>query len=479
MHGWARVAATAAVGTALAVLPTASQAVGSAPGIRLTAVIPHVTAVRWGDDPYLYFQSGLYAAATNGPFQLDARRGANGTVTVSFQGKALRTPRAVQMDSGVPGFFLVTLKNTRGRTVSDQTVDFCPGGWWGQSRVDGSGPDNPTYPYYCGSALTRAMPWGIDKGWATPLSVSFDGVSVPDGDYTATVSVASTYVRQLGLDPATSTASVQLTVVTQVPDWCDPNVPCRTSARAAGPREVGPLAARPAEDSGTQGLAGAGRLPNLAALPAHSLSVSNDGAGTDFLDFGATLWNAGPGPLVVEGFRQGAADVMPATQFLYDDGHPVSSANVGQFEFDRREGHGHWHYEDAAQYDLLDSTGSRVLLSGKQSFCLAPTDPVDLSLPGAQWQPDRLRLWSNCFGEDAIWLREVMPAGWGDTYYQGVPGQNFNITSLPNATYQLRVTTNPANRILETRYDDNSAVVSLTLGGTPGARTVTSSALTR
>ncbi|HUR14028.1 MAG TPA: lysyl oxidase family protein [Mycobacteriales bacterium] len=479
MRGWARVGATAAVGTALAVLPTASQAVGSAPGIRLMTVVGHSTAVRFEGDPFVYLQPGVYAAATNGPFQLDARRGADGTVAVSYQGTVLRTPQPVQMENGLPAFFAITVKNARGRSVASVQSDFCPGGWYGQSRVDGSGPDNPTYPYYCGSSLTRATVWGIDKGWASPLALGFDGTRVADGDYTATISIASTYVRQLGLDPAVSSATFALTVRTEQWGGCPPDVPCRTAARTSSPQEAGPLGVTRAESSGTTGLSGAGQLPNLAALPAHSLFTETDGAGHDYLDFGATMWNAGPGPLVVEGFRQAATDVMPATQFLYDGSSPAGSASAGQFEYDRREGHDHWHYEDAAQYDLLDGTGNRVLLSGKQSFCLAPTDPIDLTLPGAEWHPDRQRLWSSCFGEDAIWLREVMPAGWGDTYFQGVAGQSFDITSLPNATYKLRVTTNPANRILETRYDDNSAVISLTLGGSPGARTVTSSALTR
>ncbi|MDP9183942.1 MAG: lysyl oxidase family protein [Actinomycetota bacterium] len=462
----------------MAFLPTGSgHAVGSAPGIRLVSVVPHATAVRWGGDPFLFFTAGVYAAATNGPFQVDASRASDGTTSVSFQGKVLRTPKPVLMENGLPSFFQVSLKNAKGKAVTSQAVDFCPGGWYGGSRVDASGPDNPTYPYFCGSALTQKTVWGIDKGWASSLFFSFDGSTIPDGDYSASIAVTSSYVRQLGLDPATTVASLALTVVTE--SWCPPEEPCRASARTSSRQEAGPVGVHPAESSGTAATAGAGRLPNMAALPPHSLLVENDGAGHDFLDFGATIWNAGPGPLVIEGFRGGPADVMPATQFLYDDSHPVSSSTIGQFEFDRREGHFHWHYEDAAQYDLLDSSGNRVLLSGKQSFCLAPTDPIDLTLAGAEWQPDRLRLWSNCAGEDSIWIREVMPAGWGDTYFQGVAGQNFDITDLPNATYQLRVTTNPANKILETRYDDNTARVTLTLGGTPGARTVTSSAITR
>jgi hypothetical protein len=217
---------------------------------------------------------------------------------------------------------------------------------------------------------------------------------------------------------------------------------------------------------------GVGGLPDLAALPAHDFSVEhNPDDGRDYLDFGATIWNGGPGPLVLEGFRNGA-DTMTAVQFVYRNGSPVNSMTVGRMEFDRRPGHNHWHVEDIAQYDLLDGSGHRVVLSNKQSFCLAPTDPVDLLSRGADWQPDRIGLGSACGGDEAIWLREVLPAGWGDTYYQAVAGQSFDITDLPNGTYQVRITTNPRHNLNETRYDDNVSVASVTLSGDPGNRTV-------
>ena len=149
----------------------------------------------------------------------------------------------------------------------------------------------------------------------------------------------------------------------------------------------------------------------MAALPAHDLSIEhNTQDGHDYLDFAATIWNAGAGPLIVEGFRRGSAPRMTATQFIYENGKPVRSMQIGSFEFDRRPGHHHWHMEDIAQYDLLSSSGSRVVLSDKQSFCLAPTDPVDLTAPGADWQPDTAGLWSACAGEESIWLREVLSA---------------------------------------------------------------------
>jgi hypothetical protein len=68
-----------------------------------------------------------------------------------------------------------------------------------------------------------------------------------------------------------------------------------------------------------------------------------------------------------------------------------------------------------------------------------------------------------------------MPAGWGDTYYQGVAGQSFDITDVPNGRYQLRVTTDPFHKILETSYADNTSLLTVDLAGTVGNRTVSTS----
>ena len=136
MRRWVKAGVVAGLGTSMTLLPAASNAVGSAPGIALRSVIPEVTAVRFAEDPSLYVSAGVYAAATNGPFQLVARR-TSGAVTLSYQGKVLKTPVPVDMANGVPRFFDVSVKNARGRTLTSQPVDFCPGGWFGSSRVDG------------------------------------------------------------------------------------------------------------------------------------------------------------------------------------------------------------------------------------------------------------------------------------------------------------------------------------------------------
>jgi hypothetical protein len=111
--------------------------------------------------------------------------------------------------------------------------------------------------------------------------------------------------------------------------------------------------------------------------------------------------------------------------------------------------------------------------SDKQSFCLAPTDPINLTRPGALWRPDSIGLGSSCPTDQSLWLRETLPVGWGDTYVQQKGGQAFNITDLPNGRYYIQVTTNPRGRIHEVSRANNTSLLAVHLGGTPGARTVT------
>lgn len=61
---------------------------------------------------------------------------------------------------------------------------------------------------------------------------------------------------------------------------------------------------------------------------------------------------------------------------------------------------------------------------------------------------------------------------WGDTYVQTLPGQSFDITSLPNSTYYVKIQANPPGAIHEVRTANDTSLRKVVLGGTPGARTV-------
>jgi hypothetical protein len=486
---WARaLVITSLAGLTLSVAASSTAARTGPATLRLVSVLHQVAAERFRGDNHLYFSPGVYVASTGGAFEIDASRAPDGTVTlwqVARDTHGVTPIRRIvpagpihNLGAGLPRFFQLTVRNSAGQVTSTRTLPYCLSVGYGEARVDPSGPSQPQYPYDCGTQVTEAAVWGLDDGWASSLNLQMR-FTAPDGLYNLRIAIAPTYVRQFGIDPSQASANVTLRV-RSAGGRCAATGVCLGAAALAASMQArthgeGPnsrAAAAAATDAALR--PGIDGEPDMRALPAHDLSLRHDGrTNRDYLNFGATIWNAGTGPLVVEGFRDGAAPLMNAVQYIYRNGEPVRSETVGQFEFDTRRGHHHWHMEDIAQYDLLDKSGNRVVLSSKQSFCLAPTDSIDLTQPGADWRPDQAGLWSACAGAGAIWLREVLPAGWGDTYYQSVAGQSFNVTDLPNGHYKIRVTTDPNHNLIETDYDNNVGLVDITLGGKAGHRTVT------
>jgi len=190
--------------------------------------------------------------------------------------------------------------------------------------------------------------------------------------------------------------------------------------------------------------------------------------------FGATVWNGGPSPLVVDGFRGAGQEKMDAYQYFYDaNGKQVGYTPTGTMEWDAREGHQHWHFSDFASYRLLGADKKEIVRSGKEAFCLANTDAIDYTVKNANWHPSNTDLATACGEETSVSVREVLDVGNGDTYEQYRPGQSFDVTNLPNGTYYIQVIANPDNRLKEQSTANNVTYRKVVLGGTPGARTVT------
>jgi hypothetical protein len=481
---WLAAAAVITAATAIAVPATLGRAAAVKPSLRLLTGPKHVTAERFGsDDPSLFLPPSVYVAATHGTFEIDAKRHHGGLdlEQVRRAGSKVAPIRHIRLSGGpasfsdgIPRFFSVTLTSSDGTVVDHSLPSFCPAEDFETQRVATSGADNPTFPQECGDSLTKATVWGIDDGWAVApfFSLSADPATAPDGAYTLTVAVTPPYAHQLGIAARDRKVSISVNIKTRAGGGCTDVCPAQRRRQAqlsgAGRHRLRGTALPDRAQNNNGG------LPDLAALPAHGLSVShNDQSGNDFLNFGATIWNAGPGTFDVEGFRKGGRPTMRARQYIYRNGHSVQSMNIGKFEFDNRAGHHHWHLEDVARYDLLNSSGKRVVLSHKQSFCLAPTNAVNLTAPGALWNPYSIGLESSCPTDQSLWLRETLPVGWGDTYIQRKGGQAFNITNVPNGRYEIRVTTNPFGNIHETTRKNDRALVTVQIGGTPGDRTVT------
>lgn len=162
---------------------------------------------------------------------------------------------------------------------------------------------------------------------------------------------------------------------------------------------------------------------------------------------------------------------MDAYQYFYEDGEPVGRAPAGSFIYDLRDGHRHWHILQFVQYRLVDADRANAIRSAKESFCLVPTDAVDLSTDTAGRTAQRESLQTSCGGSEALWIRETLPVGWGDTYYQG-GRYGFDVTNVPNGTYFVEVAANPDGLLHEQDLTNNVSVREVTLRGEPGARRV-------
>lgn len=428
----------------------------------------------------VYANLGIYAVAGDEDFEVIASRTPDYKFPIT--GHIVTTGGDIDLPDGLlksfrglPGFTHLTITDKDGNAVVTRSAPFCPSG--NSQRVRPDAPDVSIYPFECPSnPFTLGAVFGLDAGYAVPAVDPFGrALRLDPGRYTATVTIGTTYQTLLGLSPDDSTATVTLKVV-KMPDCGGGSQPvpgrgCRAgqvpgSARPpamAKPRAHAPVSAPTlAPDPSVE--------PDLRSLPAYAIQLTRHG----YLRFAATVWNAGPSPLVVDGYRSTSdQDLMDAYQFFYDaDGNPAGYDTAGAMEWDARPGHHHWHFEDFARYQLLDADGNTVVKSRKEAFCLANTDAVDYTVEGADWRPYNTDLSTSCGDYASLAVREVLLAGSGDTYYQSLPGQSFNVNDLPNGVYYVSVEANPHDVLQEGSTTNNDSRRKIRLMGTGAHRTV-------
>ncbi|MGW4204943.1 lysyl oxidase family protein [Streptomyces sp. NPDC004726] len=543
--GLAASASLAVVAGVAGAAPVA-QPKASAPKLSLIAASDSVILDRYEGEPGeasgVYLDLGTYLSAEGGPLEFKVTRKSYKDPVVAQQvvrdGKKTRTrtlPKHMVKDfSGLPDFLQITLTDASGRTVATKKEPFCPNNASGRIRPDA--PDNPKYPQGCPTnPFTLGSVWGIERGWASNTYQGFYStpVDVPDGTYTAKVSVAKPYRAFFGMSDRPH--SLKVTVRTPVTPpgeggparsasahashsaghsghgtpgpvngvgpaqlkghgidaSAPPALPYalkKASLRAAavgdGPGRTDGSRSRPALKPAAQRPAGRAGVPqnvpkpDLRALPAWDIFIDagrgGEAPGRDHLAFGSTTWNAGPAPLVVDGFRKPGKDLMDAYQYFYDaKGKQVGYAPSGTMEWDPREGHLHWHFTDFAAYRLLKADKKAVVRSDKEAFCLVNTDAVDYTVKNANWHPGSTDLGSACGERNALSVRQSLDVGSGDTYFGFLPGQSFDVTDVPNGTYWIQVVANPEKRLHESNLNNNTSLRKVVLGGKPGARTVT------
>lgn len=469
--------AAVAAASSVALGAPAAQA-QTPPSVRLVAAKSEITLRRY--DGSVPLDLGVYVAAAGGTFQIRAARADYDRPIRAVQvdaatGDVVRTIPDARVAGwrGLYQFVWVTFRNEAGDVVARRRRAFCPNGE--RQRLDDSGPAVSRYPGLCGRGgpFMRGMVWGIDRGWAVSATrgggegYAHRRLRLRPGGYTASIRISPFFTRFFGI----AEEDAKLTLDVTVEDAAfEEHHAARAAARASESRPAGDArAAAAVPDTETPDRA---TVPDPAALPAWNLRVRNS-RGRARLAFAASPWNAGPAPLVVEGFRRRGEDLMDAYQYFYDaDGNAVGRASVGEMDYDDRRGHQHWHFLQFARFSLVDAESNAVVRSNKQAFCLVPTDAIDLTVPRAAWTAWGGDLTTMCGGPSALWIREVLPAGWADTYYQSAPGQSLNITNVPNGWYRVRMEVNPDGRLYERTSVNNVEDRLVLLRGKRGDRRV-------
>ena len=110
--------------------------------------------------------------------------------------------------------------------------------------------------------------------------------------------------------------------------------------------------------------------------------------------------------------------------------------------------HGHYHFEGAAKYVLLNSKGVVVRTSAKQAFCL-----LDYSKYASYGRKYRRY---DCDYQG-------ISAGWQDIYTKNLDCQWLDVTGLKPGNYTLRLTVNHLRKFTESNYRNNSASIPVTI----------------
>ena len=429
---------------------------------------------------FVRFDPGVWVTPTGGDFELWINRPDYDTPMslrqVDSQTRNVLRTLPIDVVRGFPGlsdFANYEIRDGRGELVASETTDYCPNNSFLQRLSDDS-PLNPHYPSSCGGGqsagpLVRGSVWGIDEGWASNLVRGYHrfGFPAPRRHYTIKFEIDQRWVDLLRIMPSQAVAEIDVTVVDRSGlDHADAGSGSQARFVESPALPFGPTPDVMNPDPST--------LPDLVALPGYQMGTYSRN-GRDYLRFTSTEWNQGPGTLLIEGFRTENESSMDGFQYFIDedeDGAAIGRALIGELEFHAGGGHDHWHFEEFTRYSLLDASRARVLVSGKQSWCLINTDAIDLTVPNARWLGYGQDLSTSCGGPGRLWIREVLDVGWGDTYSQYVRGQAFNITNLPNGKYFMRVHVNPTGSIFEASTANNIEDRLIKLQGRPGHRRV-------
>jgi hypothetical protein len=181
--------------------------------------------------------------------------------------------------------------------------------------------------------------------------------------------------------------------------------------------------------------------------------------GRTHIRFSNATANIGAGKLYLWGVLpanpDGSQDVR---QRIFRETGDYNDRDAGSFVYHAE--HDHIHVEDWAAYRIRAVTAGNgvgpVLIEGpKTSFCIFDSMIFDSSLPGHPSEGE----FPGCDG-----TIQGQSVGWADRYGKVLPGQNIDITDLPDGEYWLESEADPTDAVLEADETNNLSRVRITIG---------------
>ena len=191
------------------------------------------------------------------------------------------------------------------------------------------------------------------------------------------------------------------------------------------------------------------------------------------LVFISATYNQGRGPALVHGERSPLrTDEMVAQQVVMrSDGSTTTIRNVGTMKYSVEPTHEHWHLLRFMVYELRRVSDYKLVRPDeKRGFCLGDRYKVKKA-KFAGTPPKAVHVF-DCAGKkpDATEVDEGMSIGWGDDYTQLRDGQDIDLTGVPAGVYYLVHRVNPARRLKESNYANNTSSLRLQIAW-PGGPT--------
>jgi hypothetical protein len=169
--------------------------------------------------------------------------------------------------------------------------------------------------------------------------------------------------------------------------------------------------------------------------------------------------NIGRGKLYLYGVTPGNGDgTQDVRQRVFRTDGSFFDRVAGRFIY--HSTHNHIHVDGWAQYNLRamlpgGGVGEIVAQGEKTSFCILDLAVHDRNLPGF-----------NPAGEFRSCSTTIqgLSVGWLDIYDKSLPGQNIDITDVPDGFYWLESMVDPDNTILEANEENNVERIQVTIG---------------